>query len=84
MTANRNFVQFAHSSLANKDKSKYIVFRIRTNEKFQRTLSLMGAPQKKVSELEYLGVFLTEDLELAKDSHRVLHFFYASFFPRTF
>ena len=39
--------------LVNKDKSKDIVFILRKNVKIQRTLSLMGVPLNKVSELEY-------------------------------
>ena len=54
----------------------------------------MGVPLNKVSEREYLGVLLTEDLELAKDSNRTLNsVFYANsmqsfinsnFSPQTF
>ena len=64
--------------LANKDKSKYIVVKFRKNIKIQRTLSLMGVPLNKVSELEHLGVFLTKDLELTNNSNRALNNFFTS------
>ena len=64
--------------LANKDKSRYIVFSSRENVKIQWTLSLMGVPLNKVSELEHLGVFLTKDLELTNNSNRALNNFFTS------
>ena len=56
-----------------------VVFRQRKNTNTFGVLFLNESPLEKVSSITYLGVVLTEDLELTKDTDRALKSFLAQF-----
>ena len=65
----------------NVDKSKYIMFKHRktNSDALSCTVLLNGSPLERIKELKYLGVILTENLDLSADTDRILKSFLAQF-----
>ena len=63
----------------NVTKSKYIMFSHRKAHSDPGTVLLNGSPLERISELKYLGVVITENLDLSADSNRILKSFLRQF-----
>ena len=63
----------------NTDKSKYIVFRHKSNLRSFGSININNAQLEKVSSLKYLGIFLSEDFSIKGDVDRALKSFLKQF-----
>ena len=60
-------------------KSKYIFFKHKKNISDSGTINLNGLPLEKVPIIKYLGIFITENLDLSADCDRILSKFLRQF-----
>ena len=60
-------------------KSKYIVFRCRSNLNLFGSIYLKDSRLEEVSSLKYLGIFLSEDFNIKEDVDRALKSFLGQF-----
>ena len=69
----------AHSLKMNFDKSKYIVFKKRQKVGLMDVIEVSGSALKKVDQIKYIGIILTENSSIAGDVDRCFDFFLSQF-----